>query len=95
MNYVIFVQLKANFVGFPTVRRNSTNLAAMVGCYGDKVTMATVSGNLFLYSSKRITSKFRKFLSWYQTFSVELLKFQESLLPWQQGKYQLLFCFTA
>ena len=62
--YVIFVQLKANLVGvFSTMRKTFTNLAAMVGCHGDMVTMATVSGNLFLYSSKGITYKFRKFLS--------------------------------
>ena len=61
---LFFVQLKANLVGFfSTVRRASTDL----------VTMATASGNLFLYSSKGITSKFRKFLSWYQNVSVRLL----------------------
>ena len=55
-NYVIFVQLKANLVGFfPTVRRTPTNLVDIVGCHGDMVTMATVSDDLFLYSSKGIT----------------------------------------
>ena len=58
-------------------------------------TMVKVSDNLFLYSSKGITSKFRKFLSCYQNFSARLLKFYERLLPWQQGKCQLLLCFMA
>ena len=53
------------------MRRTSTNLVAMVGCHGDMVTMATVSDNLFLYSSKDIMSEFRKFLSWCQKFSVK------------------------
>ena len=85
---LIFVQLKANWVGFfSTVRRTSTNLAAMVGCHGDMINMATVSDNLCLYFPKGITSKFRKFVSWYQIFSVRLLKFYESLFTMATGKY--------
>ena len=67
------------------MRRASINLVAMVGCHGDMITTATVSEYLFLYSFEGIMSKFRKFLSWHQNFSVKLLKFYESLLPWQQG----------
>ena len=73
------------------MRRTSTNLVAMMGCHRDMVTMATVSGNLFLYSSKGITSKFRNFVSWYQNFSVSLLKVYESLLLWQQGNTSYSF----
>ena len=82
---LFLVQLKVKLVRFSsTVRRTSTNLVAMMGCHGDMVTMATVTGNLFLCSSKGITSKFRKLASWYQNCSVRLLKFYESLLLWQQ-----------
>ena len=63
----------------------------MVGCHGDIVTMAAVSGNLFLYSSEGITSKFSNFLCWYQNFSVRLLKFYESLLPWQRENTRYSF----
>ena len=88
-NYIIFCSIEGKLGRFSsTVRRTSTNSVALVGCHGDMVTMATVSGNLFLYSSKGITCKFLKFLSWYQNFSVRLFKLYESLLPWQQGKYQ-------
>ena len=59
--------------------KNFYKFGCMVGCHGDMVTMAAVSGNLFLYFSKGITSKFHKFLSWYQNFSVRLLKFYGSL----------------
>ena len=67
-----------------------------LGCYGRLPwRLISLRGDLFLYSSKGIVSKLRKFLSWYQNFSVRLLKFYESLLPWQQGNYQLLLCFKA
>ena len=75
-NYFIFwlIEGKLGRSFFSTLRRTSTNLVGMVGCHGDMVTMAIIS-NLLLYSSKRVTSKFRKFLSWCQNFSVRLLRF--------------------
>ena len=89
---LVFVQLKVNLVLF----FHSEKTFYTFGCCGGLlVTIVTVSGNLFLYSSKGITFKFRKFLPWYQNFSVRLLQFYESLLPWQQGKYQLFLCFKA
>ena len=82
--YVIFCPIEGKLSRFFfTVRRTSTNLVAMVGCHGDMVTMAAVSRNLLLYSSKGITSKFCKFL---QNFSVRLLKFYEGLLPMATDK---------
>ena len=67
---LLFGPLKANLVGFfSTVRRTSANLVAMVGCHRDMVTVATVSGNLFLYSSEGITSKFRNFFVGSKFFS--------------------------
>ena len=70
-NYVIFSPIEGKLGRlFSTVRTTSTYLVAVVGCHGDMVTMATVSGNLFLYSSEEMTSKFCKFLSWYQNFQV-------------------------
>ena len=52
------VQLKADLVGFFHSERNFYKFGCMVGCHSDMAYMATVSGNLFLYSSKGITSKF-------------------------------------
>ena len=59
------------------------------GCYGG---LPHSKRYLLRYVSKGITSKFRKLLPWNKNFPLKL-KFYESLLPWQQRKYQLLFCF--
>ena len=59
---LFYVQMKPKLVSFiiSTMRRISTNLVAVVGCHGIIVTMTTVSGNLLLYVSEGITSKFGK-----------------------------------
>ena len=78
-NYAILCPIEGKLGRFSsTVRRTSTILVDIVGCYGDMVTMATVSDSVFLYFSKGIMSKFRKFLSWYQNFSVGLLRFMKT-----------------
>ena len=53
------------------MRGTSTNLVAVVGCHGNMVTVVTVSGNLFLYSSKGIASKFLKFFLGIEIFQLD------------------------
>ena len=64
--------LKANLVGFfSTEGRTSANLVAMVGCHGDMVTMATVSGNLCFYSSKELRLNFVNFFFGINIFQLD------------------------
>ena len=57
---------------FSTLRRTSTNLVAMVGCHGDMVTMATVSGSFFILLKELRLNFLNFFLG--INFSVRLLK---------------------
>ena len=92
---LFYVQVKLNLVGFiPTVRRTFTNLVAMVGYQGSKVTMTMISSNLLLYVSQGIKSNFVNYSLGIKIFQLKL-KFCESMLPWQQRKYQLFLCFHA